>query len=62
MKSDVEVTYMMSHVESKIWYNWTHLQNRLINIENKLIVAKGEVRGQQMQTIIHGADKQGPTV
>ena len=31
------------HVESKIWHKWTYLQNRnrLTDMENKLVVAKG---------------------
>ena len=35
-----DITYM----ESKIWYKWTYLQNRnrLTDIENKLMVTKGE--------------------
>ena len=33
-----------SYVESKKWYKWTYLQNRnrLTDIENKLMVTKGE--------------------
>ena len=32
------------YVESKIWHKWTYLQNRnrLIDIENRLVLAKGE--------------------
>ena len=32
------------HVKSKIWYKWTYLQNRnwLSDIENKLVVTRGE--------------------
>ena len=32
------------YVKSKKWYKWTHLQNRniLTDIENKLMVTKGE--------------------
>ena len=35
------------YVESKIWYKWTYLQNRnrLRDIENKLMVTKGERGG-----------------
>ena len=35
------------YVESKIWTNCTYLQsrNRLIDIENRLVVAKGEGEG-----------------
>ena len=35
------------YVESKIWYKWTYLQkrNRLTDIENKLMVTKGEGEG-----------------
>ena len=36
------------YVESKIWYKWTYLQNRnrLTDIENKVMVTKGERRGR----------------
>ena len=42
-----KVKYHISHVESKIWYKWTYLQNRNRpkDIENKFMVAKGERRG-----------------
>ena len=35
------------YVESKIWHKWTYLQNRnrLIDIENRLVVAKGQGEG-----------------
>ena len=35
------------HVESKIWHKWIHLQNRnrLTDLENTLVVAKGEGEG-----------------
>ena len=28
------------YVKSKIWHKWTYLWNRLINIENRLVIAK----------------------
>ena len=36
------------YVESKKWYEWTYLQstNRLTDIENKLMVTKGERGGK----------------
>ena len=36
------------HVESKIWYKWTYLQNRskLTDIENKFMVTKGAGRNK----------------
>ena len=38
------------YVESKIWQKWTYLpnRNRLIDIENRLVVAKGEGGGRGM--------------
>ena len=33
------------YVESKIWHTWTYLQNRLTDIQNRLVVAKGEGAG-----------------
>ena len=40
-----DITYMLN---LKKWYNWTYLQNRnrLTNIENKLMVTKGEMWGE----------------
>ena len=37
------------HVESKIWYKWTYLQNndRLTDVENKLMVTKGKWWGRR---------------
>ena len=37
-------TWYHSHVESKKWYKWTYLQNknRFTDIENKVMVTKGE--------------------
>ena len=32
-------------MESKIWHKWTYLQNRLTDIENGPVVAKGEGKG-----------------
>ena len=34
------------YVESKHWYKWTYSQNRLTDIENKLMVTKGESGGE----------------
>ena len=36
------------YVKSKIWYKWTYLQNRnrLTDIEDKLMVTKGEKVGR----------------
>ena len=37
------------YVESKIWHKWTYLQNRnrlIVDIENRLVVAKGEGGGR----------------
>ena len=43
-----DITYMLN---LKIWYKWIYLQNRnrLTNIENKLMVTKGDgrVRGEE---------------
>ena len=38
------------HVESKVWHKWTYLwnRNRLTDIENRLVVAKGEGGGGGM--------------
>ena len=43
-KSDRERQIYHLYVESKIWHKWTYLQNRnrLTDIENKLMVTKGE--------------------
>ena len=40
-----DITYMWN---LKIWYKWTNLQNRnrLTDIENKLMVTKGERVGE----------------
>ena len=65
---------MISHVESKVWYKWTYLQNRntLTDTENKLMVT-GYQRGKEgegineesgirrSQTTIYQRDKQVPT-
>ena len=66
--------------EYKCWFKYdtnehvyeTELRNRnrLTDIENRLVVVKGEVRGrdrlrswdEHRQTIIYRMDKQGPTV
>ena len=43
--------HMISHIWNlKKWYKWTYLQsrNRLTNIENKLMVTKGERRGWKL--------------
>ena len=34
------------YVESKMWHKWTYLwkRNKFTDIENRLVVAKGEVR------------------
>ena len=39
------------YVESKIWHKWTYLRNRnrLADIENRLVVAKGEGGGEGME-------------
>ena len=62
------------YVESKIWHEGAYLQNRnrLIDIENRLVVAKGETgwgndglgfRDYQMQTSIYSmGEQQGPIV
>ena len=34
------------YVESKIWHKWTYLWNRIRDIENRLVVAKGEGGGR----------------
>ena len=45
---DIQVTYLNIYfhfyVESKIWFEWTYLQNRnrLTDIENKVMITKGE--------------------
>ena len=43
----ISIMYHLS-VESKIWHKWTYLQNRnrFTDMENKLIVTKGE-RGEK---------------
>ena len=59
----------------KKWYKWAYLQdrNRLTDIENKLMVTKGDSGGRgedklgvwysHIHTTIHKTDKQqGPTV
>ena len=33
-------------MESKIWHKWNYLQNRLTNIKNRLVIAKGEGGGR----------------
>ena len=46
-KPDKDKYHMISlYVESKIWHKWTYLwnRNRLTDIENKLMVIKGEGR------------------
>jgi len=41
---EMNVIWCHLHVESMKWYKWTYLQNknRLTDIENKVIVTKGE--------------------
>ena len=64
---------MSYDVESKIWYRWTYLQNRsrLTDIENKVMVTKGEGRARDLLrvwdkerhiTIYKIDNQQGPTV
>ena len=73
-KSDGErqISYHL-YVESKIWQKWTYVQNRnrLTDIENRRVVAKGERQERdklgawdwQIYTTIHRIDnQQGPTV
>ena len=55
--------YYMCHlyVESKIWHKWTYLwnKNRLTDVENRFVVAKGEESfGFALQTIIYRLGKQ----
>ena len=42
--------FIHSSVESKIWHKWTYLQNRnrLTDIENRLVAAKGKGEGEGM--------------
>ena len=37
------------YVESKIWHKWTYLWNRITDIENRLVVAKGKGVGEGME-------------
>ena len=46
IKSDIErqISYDIIYMESKIWHKWTYkTEIRLVSIENKLIVTKGEM-------------------
>ena len=45
-QTSYDITYMWN---LKKWYKWTYLQtrNRLTDIENKLMVTKGEWRGKE---------------
>ena len=47
-KSKTNIIWHHLYVESKKWYEWTYLQstNRLTDIENKLMVTKGERGGK----------------
>ena len=46
-----QIPYDITYVESKIWHKWTYLwnRNRLTDIENRLVVAKGEGVGRGME-------------
>ena len=49
------------YIESKIWHKWTYLQNknRLTDVENRFVVAKGEGSfGLALQAITYRMDKQ----
>ena len=46
MKSQRDKYHIITHVESKIWYKCNYLQNRLTNIKNRLVIAKGEGGGR----------------
>ena len=49
------------YVESKIWHKWTYLrnENRLADVENRFVVAKGEASfGLALQAIVYRMDKQ----
>ena len=43
-KDKYDITYMWNVKKKKKWYKWIYLQNRnrLTEIENKLMVTKGE--------------------
>ena len=44
-QTKTNTTWYHLNVESKLWHKWTYLQNtnRLRDIENRLVVAKGEM-------------------
>ena len=48
-----KMSYDITYVESKIWHKWTYLQNtnRLSDIENRFVVAKGEAGGNGMDCV-----------
>ena len=50
-KSKTNTIWYHLHVESKIWHEWTYLwnRNRLTDIENRLVIAKGEGVGEGME-------------
>ena len=50
-KRQRQIPYDMTYVESKIWHKWTYLQNRNrpVHKENRIVVAKGEEDGREMQ-------------
>ena len=43
-----QTPYYITYLESNIWHKWTYLQerNKLIDLENRLVVAKGEEDGE----------------
>ena len=45
--NEVKNKYILHlYVGSKKWYNWTYWTNKFINIENILMVTKGDNRGR----------------
>ena len=49
-KRKTNTIWYQLYMESKIWHKWTYLQNRnrLMDIKNRLVVAKGEGGGSGM--------------
>ena len=56
--------YVESKKKKKKRYTWIYLQNRCINVENKLMLFKGErAEDWHIDTPIYETDKQkGPTM
>ena len=46
-KKKINITWYHLYAESEPWHGGTYLQNRLSDVEKKLVVVKGEEAGEE---------------